>query len=229
MERPSGMLFKGRYRPIQVLGQGTSGRAILCATECEEGAQRSSLVVVKEITMRTRKQRAQAIHEVQGLALCKAHPHVLRLIDWTIEPHLDNNIRSRAKMNPTETMLIVTNWANQGNLYDYLQTRSEHLPEKQIWTWLYQLADAVTFIQYFLTLSTNDRKSDSEHSQKKILHRDIKTKNIFLHASPQQKWPTIILGDFGIAKALINTQELAKTAVGTPVSIGIFITSVNLD
>ena len=47
--------------------------------------------------------------------------------------------------------------------------------------------------------------------QKKILHRDIKTQNIFLTSNG-----TIKLGDFGISKILENSITQAKTTVGTP-------------
>lgn len=46
---------------------------------------------------------------------------------------------------------------------------------------------------------------------KKILHRDIKTQNVFLDENK-----TIKLGDFGISKALDNTTDFAQTSIGTP-------------
>lgn len=50
-----------------------------------------------------------------------------------------------------------------------------------------------------------------EHIHKnKILHRDIKTLNIFLN-----KNETVKIGDLGVAKAL-NTNDFARTMVGTP-------------
>uniref|UniRef100_A0A3P9CYU0 non-specific serine/threonine protein kinase n=1 Tax=Maylandia zebra TaxID=106582 RepID=A0A3P9CYU0_9CICH len=47
---------------------------------------------------------------------------------------------------------------------------------------------------------------------RKILHRDIKAQNIFLTNGGMKAK----LGDFGIARMLNNTLELARTCVGTP-------------
>ena len=46
---------------------------------------------------------------------------------------------------------------------------------------------------------------------KKILHRDLKSQNLFL-----TKRGILKLGDFGIARVLSNTKSKAKTVVGTP-------------
>uniref|UniRef100_A0A096LPN6 non-specific serine/threonine protein kinase n=1 Tax=Poecilia formosa TaxID=48698 RepID=A0A096LPN6_POEFO len=47
---------------------------------------------------------------------------------------------------------------------------------------------------------------------RKILHRDIKSQNIFLTSGGMK----VKLGDFGIARILNNTLEMARTCVGTP-------------
>jgi len=45
----------------------------------------------------------------------------------------------------------------------------------------------------------------------KVLHRDVALKNVFLAGDG-----TVKLGDFGVARVLDSTQELALTKVGTP-------------
>lgn len=47
--------------------------------------------------------------------------------------------------------------------------------------------------------------------ERKILHRDIKSQNIFIG-----KQRTIKLGDFGIARIMDGTTDYARTCVGTP-------------
>ena len=47
--------------------------------------------------------------------------------------------------------------------------------------------------------------------ERKILHRDLKTQNIFMTQNGQIK-----IGDFGIARVLQHTYDCAQTAIGTP-------------
>jgi NIMA (never in mitosis gene a)-related kinase len=47
--------------------------------------------------------------------------------------------------------------------------------------------------------------------ERKVLHRDIKSQNIFIDSEGAIK-----LADFGISKMLEHTQNLASTVVGTP-------------
>eukprot|EP00002_Diphylleia_rotans_P004997 TRINITY_DN1394_c0_g1_i3.p1 TRINITY_DN1394_c0_g1~~TRINITY_DN1394_c0_g1_i3.p1 ORF type:complete len:469 (-),score=113.49 TRINITY_DN1394_c0_g1_i3:305-1711(-) len=66
--------------------------------------------------------------------------------------------------------------------------------EEQVVDWICQLVSALSYIH-------------AHH----IVHRDLKTSNIFL-----TKKNVIKLGDFGISKILDNTTDLAMTMVGTP-------------
>ncbi|BFZ14506.1 hypothetical protein BsWGS_17545 [Bradybaena similaris] len=93
------------------------------------------------------------------------------------------------------SLYIVMNYCSGGDLYGRINERRGQLfSEDQILDWFVQLCLAVKHI--------HDRK---------ILHRDIKCQNIFLTQSG-----TVQLGDFGIAKVLTSTAQLAHTCIGTP-------------
>ena len=92
-------------------------------------------------------------------------------------------------------LYIVMDFADGGDLANKLAAqRGKLLPEQQVIDWFVQLCLAMKHV--------HDRK---------ILHRDLKTQNIFL-----TKDNMIKLGDFGIAKVLKNTRDLARTQIGTP-------------
>ena len=73
-------------------------------------------------------------------------------------------------------------------------SQHEYFSEDQILNWFTQICVALKHV--------HDRK---------ILHRDIKSQNIFMTKSGLVK-----LGDFGIARVLSSTAEMAATVVGTP-------------
>ena len=86
-------------------------------------------------------------------------------------------------------------YADGGDLSMKIREQNgKFFPENKILDWFTQVCLAIKHI--------HDRK---------ILHRDIKSQNIFLMKNGQIK-----LGDFGIAKCLNQTIDKAKTYVGTP-------------
>lgn len=94
-----------------------------------------------------------------------------------------------------ETLLIEMEYANGGTLATLIAERdvNEKLPERQILTITEQITSAINYM----------------HGQN-IIHRDLKTANIFLSHKGQVK-----IGDFGISK-IINTKIIAQTILGTP-------------
>ncbi|PNH02674.1 Serine/threonine-protein kinase Nek1 [Tetrabaena socialis] len=91
-------------------------------------------------------------------------------------------------------LCIVTEYCDAGDLYQLLRARKSAMPE-------HQLLDL--FAQVLLAIQHVHSKS--------ILHRDLKTQNIFLTSSG-----SIRLGDFGISRPLNGTMDLASTIIGTP-------------
>ncbi|XP_008933688.1 PREDICTED: serine/threonine-protein kinase Nek1, partial [Merops nubicus] len=92
-------------------------------------------------------------------------------------------------------LYIVMDYCEGGDLFKKINAQKGVLfSEDQILDWFVQICLALKHI--------HDRK---------ILHRDIKSQNIFLTRDG-----TIQLGDFGIARVLNSTAELARTCIGTP-------------
>lgn len=92
-------------------------------------------------------------------------------------------------------LYIVMDYCEGGDLYQLIvRQRGIHMDEGKVLDIFVQCCLAIKHI--------HDRK---------VLHRDIKTQNIFL-----TKHHIVKLGDFGIARVLKNTMELARTCIGTP-------------
>ena len=140
-------------------------------------------LVCKRINMKslTKKEQAEARLEVEFLA---------KFDDINITKYFDCIVEDGF-------MNIFMEYAERGELYMLIQKRkSQHRPftEDEIMTF---------FVQVALALSNIHKKN--------ILHRDLKSKNIFLTKAGQLK-----IGDFGIAKVLSSESDVAKTAIGTP-------------
>lgn len=90
-----------------------------------------------------------------------------------------------------ENFYLIVNYCNQGSLEDYLaNNNSSYFKEDSAVFFLRQIANAFV-----------------ELRKKKILHRDLKLDNIFLHNNQ------IVIGDFGFAKI---GQEYAESKLGSP-------------
>ncbi|XP_034741989.1 serine/threonine-protein kinase Nek5 [Etheostoma cragini] len=94
------------------------------------------------------------------------------------------------------SLYIVMEYCDGGDLMNKINMqRGVFFTEEQVVDWFVQICLGLKHI--------HDRK---------ILHRDIKAQNIFLTNGGMKAK----LGDFGIARMLNNTMELARTCVGTP-------------
>jgi serine/threonine protein kinase len=75
-----------------------------------------------------------------------------------------------------------------------MQQKNENFTEAEIFHWFVQICMALEYVH-----------------GRRVIHRDIKTQNVFLTGSK-----TIKVGDFGISKVLESTTQCAMTVVGTP-------------
>lgn len=106
-----------------------------------------------------------------------------------------NIVQYKESFEENGSLYIVMDYCEGGDLFKRINAQKGTLfQEDQILDWFVQICLALKHV--------HDRK---------ILHRDIKSQNIFL-----TKGGTVQLGDFGIARVLNSTVELARTCIGTP-------------
>lgn len=176
------------YVCVSTLGRGQFGVAFLMQPTVPDAAE----LVVKRIDLSAMSvaERTEARKEVEVLKRLRDHAHIVEyLSDWTSDE---------------TTLYIAMGYANGGTLQRYLsdaKERSTYLSEELIAEWLRELLLALAFIH-----------------ERRVLHRDLKTANIFLHNDSHfpLPFPTLKLGDFGIARVLSNSTSMASTVCGTP-------------
>ena len=159
----------------------------------------SVLLVQKEVDLSrmSSRQKEDTLNEVQVLAKLR-HPFIVRYRDSFFGDGSTKNL-----------LCLVMEYCESGDLYQRIKVQREKgicFEEKCVRRWFTQLTLAVKYLHDL-----------------KILHRDLKTQNIFLtKRTPGSSNPCtreredIKLGDFGIARVLDGTGEQAKTAIGTP-------------
>jgi len=133
--------------------------------------------------------------EDQGVMLNEETKKEVEILSRIRHP---NVIAYHASFMVDTTVYIIMGYADGGTLENVVkkarQQGSVTLPEELVMGWAVQMALAVSHIH---TLH--------------VLHRDIKLANVLLTSDGQIK-----VGDFGLARTLENTAQLAQTACGTP-------------
>ena len=169
------------YKVLHVLGEGSFGKAFLCQKESD-----CSLCVIKQILIEgmDKNEKADVLNESNILAKLD-HQNIIKFYDVF------------ESKKPKHMINIVTEYADGGDLSEKIKEKknnNENFTESEILDYFTQICLAIKHIH-----------------EKKIIHRDLKSGNIFL-----MKNGLVKLGDFGIAKGFQKTMDKAKTLVGTP-------------
>ncbi|XP_048880454.1 serine/threonine-protein kinase Nek11-like isoform X1 [Brienomyrus brachyistius] len=174
------VLIAQRYCIQEKLGRGSFGTVFLVRDT--EVAEGEYLKVLKEVPVGDLNpdETMQVQTEAQLLAQLH-HPSILKFYSSFLEKDI---------------FCIITEYCEDGDLdckLEELRQTGARLPESQVAEWLVQLLLGVHYMH-----------------QRKILHRDLKAKNIFL------KKNIVKIGDFGVSRLLNGSCDLATTFTGTP-------------
>ncbi|KAE8739670.1 hypothetical protein FOCC_FOCC014828 [Frankliniella occidentalis] len=148
--------------------------------------QHNKLVIVKEVAV-------DHLNEDEKKATLNEVRVLSKLKHPNVVAYFDNFVQDAS-------VKIVMEYANKGSLHDLIQVQDGKLIQQdEILQMFTQIVEGLYYI----------------HSQK-VLHRDLKTHNIFVSHEPSvYSMPILKIGDFGISKVL-TSQSKASTVLGTP-------------
>ena len=139
------------------------------------------IMKIIDVSRMERKQKEEALNEVHVLKAMR-HPYI---------------VTYRESFMDKRCLCIVMDYADGGDMYGKIANQKKigkGFSESSILDWFVQICLAIKHM--------HDRK---------ILHRDLKTQNVFLTSKGEVK-----IGDFGISRVLQHTYDCAQTAIGTP-------------
>lgn len=170
-----------RYQVEKKLGSGNFGTAFL-VRDLKSRDPKDEWKVLKEVPVGNLQpdETVDAMHEARLLSKLD-NPFIVKFHDSFLDG---------------EFFCIVTEFCEGGDLDDYItkvKKSGQLVGQVQVMDWIVQLLMAVHYM----------------HTQK-VLHRDLKTRNIFL------KKNVVKVGDFGISRILMGTADMASTFTGTP-------------
>ncbi|XP_031518722.1 serine/threonine-protein kinase Nek11 isoform X7 [Papio anubis] len=205
-------LIARRYVLQQKLGSGSFGTVYLVSDK--KAKRGEELKVLKEISVGELNPNetvqanleAQLLSKLDHPAIVKFHASFVEQENFCIITEYCEEIRHLISMQETDTQLLPISVLHlpfhlkeckQGRDLDYkIQEYKEAgkiFPDNQIIEWFIQLLLGVDYMH-----------------ERRILHRDLKSKNIFL------KNNLLKIGDFGVSRLLMGSCDLATTLTGTP-------------
>ncbi|XP_075068539.1 serine/threonine-protein kinase Nek11 [Mixophyes fleayi] len=174
------ILIAKRYLIQQKLGRGSFGTVYLVLDK--KAKEEENLKVLKEIAVGelNPNETVQANLEAQLLSKLD-HPAIVKF---------------HASFLENASFCIITEYCEGRDLDCKIQefkNNEDVIPESQVTEWFIQLLLGVSYMH-----------------ERRILHRDLKAKNIFL------KNNLLKIGDFGVSRLLMGSCDLATTFTGTP-------------
>ncbi|CAM9798412.1 unnamed protein product [Chrysoparadoxa australica] len=205
---------------IATSGHGLSSTASLTVTKGNKGGVEDEVLPV-EVRCRYERMRVLGRGSFGAVTLVKdthdSRLYAMKTLPWGEKPEdkahaLMETKLLRSMLHPCIVALndvflsadgrlvcLIMTYCNSSDLAKVLAHANKYktpIAEKQLLSWFGQICLGVEYL----------------HRQHKVLHRDIKPQNLFLTESQR----IIKIGDFGLAKVLVDPAVKIKSEVGTP-------------
>ncbi|GMI15704.1 hypothetical protein TrLO_g14057 [Triparma laevis f. longispina] len=170
-----------KYSIEKTLGAGSFGKALLVKVKGT-----NKFFVMKEIQIGHLSKKEKEASVAEATVLASMH-----------HSNICSYVESFLNAPKNSILYIVMDFADGGDLAGAISRRKKRrnpFTESEVMNMFVQMCLALKHVH-----------------AKRILHRDLKSQNIFL-----TKKGVVKLGDFGIAKVLDNTGDVARTQIGTP-------------
>jgi serine/threonine protein kinase len=165
-------LCKGHYTLTEHLGSGGYGEVFVVHARAENSAGRRTFCA-KRIAVSDITEAEDYAHEAKELVRLR-HRHIVSYEDDFVHTE-----QSPTSIEPNKFFFIVMEFCVDGDLKDRIESGYHALTEERTIHWFHQLTLAVQYL----------------HS-KGIIHRDLKSQNVFLTAAGDVR-----LGDFGLCRS----------------------------
>jgi NIMA (never in mitosis gene a)-related kinase len=171
------------YEIVRVIGHGRFGSVL----QLRKANELSNMCVCKVLIL-------EGLGETDR-RLAEQESYVLRSL------HHENIVKFQDcfRLSSGCGLALLMEYCDAGDLRHAIRMQlkeSQRFSEKQIMTWFHQILEGLEYL----------------HSHR-IIHRDLKTSNIFLKGPPPHQ---CLIGDFGISRVLEETVSSAQTVIGTP-------------
>lgn len=171
------------YEPIRVIGHGRFGSVFLV----RDSKKLECMFVCKVVFLDSLGDADRRLAE-QEVSLLRTldHRNIVKFHDCL-------------RMAGGGSLGLLMEHCDGGDLRHAIKEQSKlgsFFPESQVMTWFGQILDGMRYIHAC-----------------RIIHRDLKTSNIFLQGPPPYR---CLIGDFGISRVLEETLSAAHTVIGTP-------------
>ena len=187
------------YKIIKLIGKGSFGEVYKVSKDNKFYALK--IYQIKNDDTTSTKENKENIKSIENEIKILSHldnPFIVKLYEvFSLNQNYELVDYKEENKDDTQIMCLVLELCENGDLNDKIREKkqkNERFSENEILQYFYEILQGLYYLH-----------------KNRVIHRDLKTLNIFLTENNHIK-----IGDFGVSKKLINNNIYAYTFVGTP-------------